>query len=168
MSTNRASPASITTPGTVQTGAREEQGVAFSGDGVSGARQLYVDVRMGSLLMHEARQRVVTRVFGLRRDEQSLLVTMILIGAAATALRDVAAPLWPHPSAAHAAIGTSMLNATLRGLAGPPSRKVPLAGAMIACAVLSHSLRPAFAGSARQIGTLFREVRAAFGARYAH
>ena len=168
MSTNRASPASITTPGTVQTGASEEQGVAFSGDGFSGAGQLYADVRTGSLLIHEAHQRVVTRVLGLRRDEQSLLVTVILIGAVATALRDLAAPLWPHPSAAQAAIGTSVLNATLRGLAGPPSRNVPLAGAIMACAVLSHSLRPAFAGSARQIGTLFREVRGALGARYAH
>jgi hypothetical protein len=168
MTARHASPAPIATPGTVQTGAREEPGVAFSADEVSGARLLLVDVRMRSLLMHEARRRVVTRMFGLGRDEQSFLVTMILIGAVATVIRDFAAPLWPRPSGADVAIGGSVLNATLRGLAGPPSRNVPLAGVMIACAMLSHSLRPVVAGSAREIGTLFSEVRAALGGRYGH
>ncbi len=166
MGTNHASLASIATPGTVQTGVRDQQGVAVSGHEVSGARLLYVDVRMRSLLMHEGRQRVVTRMFGLPRDEQSFLVTMILIGAVATVIRGFAAPLWPRPSGAHAAIGGSVLNATLRGLAGPPSRNVPLAGVMIACGMLAHSLRPAVAGSAREIGTVLHDVRAALGGRY--
>jgi hypothetical protein len=168
MSASHASPASIPTPGTVLADAREQPGVAFSADEVSGARLLVVDVRMRSLLMHEGRQRVVTRMFGLVRDEQSLLVTMILIGAVATVIRGFAAPLWPRPSGADAAIGGSVLNATLRGLAGPPSRNVPLAGVMIACGMLSHSLRPAVAASAREIGTVLRDVRAVFGSRYGH
>jgi hypothetical protein len=166
MSATDAPRASIATPGTVQTGARQEQGVAFNRDEFGVARLLFVDVRVRSLLMAEARRRVVTRVFGVPRDEQSFLVTMILIGAVATVLRGFAARPWPRPSGADAAIGGSLLNATLRGIAGAPARNMPLAGALIAFAVLSHSLRPAVAGSAREVRALAREVRAAFGARY--
>jgi hypothetical protein len=44
---------------------------------------------------------------------------------------------------------------------------MPLAGALIAFGLLSHSLRPAIAGSARQVRGLTQELRTAFGARYA-
>jgi hypothetical protein len=57
--------------------------------------------------------------------------------------------------------------AALRGIAGQPSRTMPLAGALIAFGLLSHSLRPAIACTAREVHGLTRELRAAFGARYA-
>lgn len=44
---------------------------------------------------------------------------------------------------------------------------MPLAGALIAFGLLSHSLRPAIAGTAHEVHGLTRELRAAFGARYA-
>jgi hypothetical protein len=168
MSATDAWRASTATPGTVQTGAREEQAVAFKGDEVGGAKLLFVDVKVRSLLIGEARRRVVTRVFGIPRDEQSFLVTMILIGAVGKVLRGFAPRPWPRPSGADAAIGGSLLNATLRGLAGAPSRNMPLAGALIAFAVLAHSLRPALFGSARDVHALERKVRAASDARYGH
>jgi len=43
---------------------------------------------------------------------------------------------------------------------------MPLAGGLIAFALLSHSLRPAVAGSAREVQALAHGVRSAFGARY--
>jgi hypothetical protein len=159
---------STATPGRVQTGARQEQGEAFNRDEVGGAKLLFVDVRVRSHLMGEARRLVVTRVFGVPREDQSFLVTMILIGAAGTVLRGFAARPWPHPSGADAAIGGSLLNATFRGIAGAPSQTIPLAGALIAFAVLSRSLRPAVAGSAREVRALARQARAAFGDRYGH
>ena len=58
------------------------------------------------------------------------------------------------------------MNASLRGLAGPPAKGMPLAGGLIAAAILSHSLRPAVVGSAREVRGLTRQVRTAFGARY--
>jgi len=67
-----------------------------------------------------------------------------------------------------AKIGSSLVNATFRGVAGARSQTMPLAGALIASALLSHSLRPAVAGSAREVRALAREVRAAGGARYGH
>lgn len=169
MSATDARRASTATPGTVQTGAREEQAVAFKGDEVEGAQLLFLDVEVRSLLIGEARRRLLTRVFGVPRDDQSFLVTMILLGAlGGTVLRGFAALPWPRPSGADAAIGGSLLNMTLREVAGAPSRKMPLAGALIAFAVLSHGLRPAVAGSARDVRALERKVRAASGARYGH
>jgi hypothetical protein len=127
---------------------------------------MVIDVRMRSLLLGEARKRAVTRAFGTPRGEQSFLVTALLIGAAATALRDLA-PRPPRPSRAGAAIGGTLVNTALRGLAGEPSAAMPLAGALIAFGLLSNSIRPTIVGSAHEVRQLTRELRAAFGARYA-
>jgi len=165
MSASDALRASTATPGAAPTGGRDEHGVALNGGGVGGARLLLVDVGVRSLLMGEGRQRVLTRVFGVPREDQSFLATVILIGAGATVLRGFA-PRLPRVSGADAAMGGSLLNATLRSAAGAPSQNIPLAGALIAVGVLSHSLRPAVAGSAREVRALARAVRVALGARY--
>jgi hypothetical protein len=166
MSASDALRAPRPTPGAAQTGGRYEHGVTLNGDGVGGARLLLVDVGVRSLLMGEGRQRALTRVFGVPREDQSFLATVILIGAGATVLRGFA-PRRPRVSGADAAMGGSVLSAALRSAAGAPSRNIPLAGALIAVGVLSHSLRPAIAGSAREVRALAREVRVALGARYA-
>jgi hypothetical protein len=149
-------------------GGREEQRATFNRDELSGTRLLLVDVSVRSHLMGEVRRRAVTRVFAVPREGQSFLVTMLLLGAVGTVLRDSAARALPHPSGAHAAIGGSVLSATVRGLAGAPSRNVPLAGALIAIAVLSHSLRPMFVGSVHEVRALAHGVGAAFAGRYGH
>ena len=131
------------------------------------ATMLYVDLRARSLLLGEARKRVVTHAFGIPRAEQSFLVSAILIGAAATVLRDLAPRPRHWPTRGDAAIGGSLANAALRGLAGEPSGAMPLAGALIAFGLLSKSLRPAIVGSAHEVRGLTRELRAAFDARYA-
>jgi hypothetical protein len=166
MSATDAPRASMTTPGTVQTSARDGQGTAFNGGDVGGARMLFVDVGVQSLLMGEARRRAVTRVFGVPSEDQSLLVTMILLGAAGSVVRGFAPRPWPRPSGVHAAMGGSLVGAMLRGIAGAPSRNVPLAGGLIAFALLSRSLRPAVAGSAREVRALAHGIGSAFGARY--
>jgi hypothetical protein len=45
---------------------------------------------------------------------------------------------------------------------------MPLTGAVIAFGLLSRSLRPAIVGTAHEVRGLSRELREAFGARYAH
>jgi hypothetical protein len=129
------------------------------------ARMLFVDVGVRSLLLGEARRRAVTRVVGIPAEDQSLLVTMIVLGAAGTVVRGLA-PRLPQPSRAHAAVGGTLLSTTLRGIAGAPSRNVPLAGGLIAFAQLSHSLRPTVAGSAREVRALAHGIGSAFRARY--
>ena len=128
------------------------------------APSLLGDARVASLLMADGRQRVVTRVFGVPREDQSFLVTVILTGAVVTVLRGLVPRPWPRPSGSDAAIGGSVFNATFGGIAGAPARSMPLAGALIGFALLSHSIRPALAGSAREVRALAREARAALRA----
>jgi hypothetical protein len=129
------------------------------------ARMLFVDVGVRSLLAGEARRRAVTRLFGIPAEDQSLLVTMIVLGAAGTVVRGLA-PRLPRPSGTQAAIGGTLLNTTLRGIAGPPSATVPLAGGLIAFALVSHSLRPTLAGAVRDVRALAHGIGSAFSARY--
>ena len=150
------------------TGVPEQQSLPLNGDDVRGAPRLLVDARVGSLIMGQARKGAVTRMFGVPPADQSLLATLILFAAAAAVLRDLTPRPWRHATGVDARIGASLVNAAFRGLAGPPSATMPLAGGLIAVAVLSHSIRPAVAGSAREIRALGREVRGAFGARYGH
>jgi hypothetical protein len=150
------------------TAAPEQQTMPSNAGDVHGATLLFVDMRVRSLLMHHARRAAVTRVFGVPRADQSFLATMILIGAVAAVLRDLTPRPWPQTTGAEARIGASLVNVAFRGIAGAPSRNMPLAGGMIAVALLSHSLRPAVAGSAREIRALTHAVRASFGGRYGH
>jgi hypothetical protein len=149
-------------------GLRVEAGSAANGDAIGGAQLLFVDMRFRSLLVRHARQTAVTRVFGVPAEDQSFLVRAILIGAAGTVVWGLVPRPWHRPSGADAEIGGLLLNAAFRGLAGAPSRNMPIGGALIALAVLSHSLRPAVAGSAREMHALERYFRHAFGARYGH
>ena len=133
-------------------------------DGV--ARMLLVDVGVRSLLIGDARRRAVTRVFGVPPDDQSLLVTMILLGALGTVARGLAPRQLPRPSGTHAAVGGTLVNTALRGIAGAPSGSMPLAGGLIAFALLSHSLRPTVAGSLREVRAFAHGIGSAFGVRY--
>lgn len=159
--------ASTATPEPVAGGVPADDGPAFNGDEIGGARLLFVDMSVRRLLMRHARQSVVTRIFGIPREEQSFLVTMIVIGGTGAVVRGLV-PRRPRPSGADAAIGGFLLNSTFRGVAGAPSGSMPAAGALIAFALLASSLRPAVAGSAREVRALTRHFRQAFGARYGH
>ena len=129
------------------------------------ARLLLVDVKVRSLLMAEARRHGVTRMSGIPREDQSLLVTMMVFGAAATVLMEYVSRPVARLTGSDAALGGVLVNATLRGVAGAPSGAMPLAGALMAFAVVSHGLRPAVAGSARALRTLTHGVETVFGAR---
>jgi hypothetical protein len=140
---------------------------ATDSDELGLARLLLVDVKVRSLLMAEARRHGVTRMSGIPREDQSLLVTMMVGGAAATVLLEYVSRPVARLTGADAALGGVFVNAALRGMAGAPSGAMPLAGALMAFAVLSHSLRPAVAGSARGLRALTRGAEVVFGARSA-
>src|SRR3954470_400620 len=130
------------TRGDSMTGVRDEHSLPLNSGDAHGATLLFVDMRLRSLMLRHARQGAVTRVFGVPRADQSFLATMILLAAVAAVLRDLAPRPWPQATAAEARIGASLVNVAFRGLAGAPSRNMPLAGALIALAVVSHSVRP--------------------------
>ena len=134
-------------------------------DDFPGAR-LSVDMRVWSLLLGEARRRTLTRAFGVPAEEQTLLVTLALLGAGGAVLRAAIPHMPARPSGADAAMGGSLVNSSLRGLAGAPSQAMPLAGALIAFGVLGHAVRPTVAGAVRDVRLASRRARAAFSARY--
>ena len=117
------------------TGVPEQQSLPLNGDDVRGAPRLLVDARVGSLIVGQARKGAVTRMFGVPPADQSLLATLILFGAAAAVLRDLTPRPWRHATGVDARIGASLVKAAFRGLAGPPSATMPLAGGLIAVAV---------------------------------
>ena len=134
---------------------------------VAGAGQFFADRRVEALLVGEARRRVVTRMFGIPGEEQSLLVTTILAGSVATAVGGLVARPLPRPSGSVAAIGGAVVNATFGAMAGVSPRTAPVAGGLIAFAVVAHALRPVVAASAREGRALMHDLRAAYDAQYA-
>ena len=148
---------------------------------VSPERLLVGDAIILFRILSEARDRVVARVFGVGKED-STLVTLIVLGAVARALRRIAAAprkqvrkVRSSPTAVgDAMIGTAALKETIDSIAGHPSRETSSAAALIAVAVLAHLSRPAVAGLLREVRESFRAViaegrrlRAQFTARAA-
>jgi hypothetical protein len=108
--------------------------------------------------------RAVGRVFGVS-GEGSTLLTLVVIGSVARGIRRVlAAPRTEirkarsSPNfASNTVIATAAVKETVDSIAGRPSRDTSFAAALIAFAVLTHSFRPAVAGS---LGALQKSVRA--------
>jgi hypothetical protein len=87
---------------------------------------------------------------------------LAVLGGAAGVLAGFAARPLPHPSGTDLAIGGAVINTGLRGLAGPPSAAVPLAGALIGFALVSHAIRPTSARSVHGVARLEHDARTAF------
>jgi hypothetical protein len=165
----------MTTPGEVQTGAREKA-TAGDRDELFGARLFVSDVdralsavRVAFLLTDEAYGRVVARVFGIPKGKQTVLVKLIMTSALATVVGGYA-PRLPRirPSAVGTASGGAVLNTALRAIAGAPSQNMPAAGALIGLALLGHGIRRGIGSTATRTS---REVHTAVhGAetRYGH
>jgi hypothetical protein len=132
---------------------------------VSPERLLVGDAIILFRILSEARHRAVARVFGAGK-EHSTLVTLIVIGAFASALRRAAAApgtqvrkVRSSPTAVgDAMIGTAAFRETVDSIAGPPSRDTSSAAALIAFAVLAHLFRPAVAGLLRAVRESFRAI----------
>jgi hypothetical protein len=161
MSTTVGPRASTATPVTVQTDDHGQQGPRSVRDDVGDGTSMFVNMRVASILVRYARQRAVTRMFGVPAEDQSSLVTLTLLGTVATVGGSVVVRLIPRPSGTDLAIGGVVANTGLRGIAGPPAAGIPLAGALIAFAVVAHSLRPAVAETVRETRRMVDESRAA-------
>lgn len=117
----------------------------------------YVIILFGLLV------RAVGRAFGVS-GQGSTLLTLVVIGSVVRGVRRVfAAPRTQirkarsSPNAAgNTLIATAALKETVDSIAGPPSRGMPFAAALIVLAVVAHAFRPAVAGS---LGALRKSVR---------
>ena len=168
----------MTTPGEVQTGAREKA-TAPRRDELSGARlfvsdvrQTLFDVRVVFLLTDDAYGRVIAKAFGIPKEEQTVLVKLIVTSALATALGGYAARLripLHRPSGVDVAIGGSVLNTALRGIAGAPSQHVPTAGVLAGLALLvGHGIRRGIRSTETVASRDVHEAAHVAEARYGH
>ena len=164
----------MTTPGEVQTGARQSA-TAADRDELFGARLFVSDVdralaavRVAFLLTDEAYGRVVARLFGIPKGKQTVLVKLIMTSALVTVAGGYASRL-PRirPSAVDAASGGAVLNTALRGLAGAPSQNIPAAGMLIGLALLGHGIRRGIrstaAGTSRDIHMAVHGAESRYG-----
>src|SRR2546423_2470492 len=150
----------MTTPGEVQTGAREKATAAHR-DELFGARLFVSDVdralsavRVAFLLTDEAYGRLVASVFGIPKGKQTVLVKLIMTSALATVLGGYASRL-PRirPSAVDTASGGAVLNTALRAIAGAPSQKMPAAGVLIGLALLGQGIGSTATRTSREVHT---------------
>ena len=165
----------MTPPGEVQTGAGEKATPA-NRDEIYGARlfvsdaaQALSDVRLACLLTGYAYELVITKAFGIPQEKQTIRVKLVMTSALAAVVAGYAARL-PRirPSGIDTAMGASVLNSALRGIAGGPSRNVPAAGVMVALAVLFPTIRHAIRSTATRASHDVHTAVHAAEARYGH
>ncbi|HEY4427438.1 MAG TPA: hypothetical protein VGN08_04470 [Solirubrobacteraceae bacterium] len=120
------------------------------------------DLYIGGRLIKEALHRAV----GLPRDA-SMFSTLFVLGVAAAALADIAAPVLRRvfrprrPSFAQAMIATAVAREIPRGIGGAQSRDTPFAGATITVSILAHALH-ALAGQLSRIPSAMVAFRRGF------
>lgn len=147
-------------------------GVAATGAGAptaGGTKMLLVDLRGALLVLNEARCRTVERVFGVRRDQVNLTTVIALLLVAEQARRRAERLKPPRrASVADVAIGVGALRESVYGVAGPASRDTPLAGSLIAIAVLGGLVRPPVVRSIHGMRASSRRMHTIFLGRYGH
>jgi hypothetical protein len=121
---------------------------------VSAERLLVGDL----IILFRLLERAVARAFGVSGEGSSLLTLIILASVARALRRGAAAPrkqvrkARSSPTlAGDSLIATAALKETVDSIAGHPSRDTQFAAGLIAFAVLTHSFRPAVAGSLRAL-----------------
>jgi hypothetical protein len=139
-------------------------------DDSDGARLLRTDLRVAHLLMKEARDRTVTRVFGVSRED-SFLVTMIALGIAAQVLHKRVAQVVNAPAVpafGDAAIGAGVLRASARRITGAASPHSPALDALLLTALAGAVLGPPLRAAVRGVKASSHRVRVDFDHRYGH
>jgi hypothetical protein len=126
------------------------------------------DAEIAVRLLNEARHRIMSRVFGMPR-ENSNLMTLFVIAASVRALHRAAAAPGTQVRKARSsptAIGDTMIGAavakeTVNGIAGRPARDMPFAAALIALAMTVYAVRAGIKRLLHEVRPLFRHVVAA-------
>jgi hypothetical protein len=113
---------------------------------------------LGAVLMvsNHMRRRLVSRFFGLSglTHNESLLITLLALGAVAKMIEDATPSLGrpPAPSAVHAVIGGTLIGDAVHALGGIGPKRTPGFAALIAFALIwnYHPLARAGIGIARE------------------
>ena len=135
-----------------------------------GGRELFlIDVGSALAVANEARYRTLEGLFGIKRSDANLLTAVIALMAANSVYEKVAATGPPKPPPIRdVAIGLGVLRESIYGVAGPAASDTPLAGTLIALAVLVGLTREPVTRSLRGMRTSSRRVYRGFRGRYGH
>jgi hypothetical protein len=131
---------------------------------------LLADTRTALLLANEARHRAVQRVFGLSPEQDNVL-TLLALGLMASAMHDAYRKVMegpPFPTGADLALGGASASELMLGVAGPPSRKGPLLGALLLGALLAGGARPVLRRSLAGLVGEERKLSFDFHRRYGY
>ena len=135
----------------------------------SGRALFLVDMSAGFALANEARYRTLEQVFGIRRSDANLLTTVMALMVANFVYEKVAAAGPPKPPPIRdIAIGLGVLRESIYEVAGPAASDTPLAGTLIALAVLVGLTREPVRRSLHGIGASSRRAYKGFRGRYGH
>jgi hypothetical protein len=121
-------------------------------------------VRVASIVTGQASGFVVTRVFGVPKDDQTVLVKALLNGTAATAVGGIVGevPLVRPTASGLFALG-GVLDAGLRALVGQPSEGMPAVGALVGLAVTAAAAHVAYARSSHGAAAMAHAVAHRYG-----
>jgi hypothetical protein len=135
---------------------------------LSSARLFAGDTVIASRLLNEARHRIMSRVFGMPR-EQSNLMALFVIAAFVRALQRAAAAPGTQVHKARSsptAVGDTMIGAalakeTVNSIAGHPARDTRFAAALIGLAMTVYTFRAAIKRLLHAVRPSFRHLAAA-------
>jgi hypothetical protein len=135
-----------------------------------GGRELFlIDMSAGFALANEARYRTLERVFGIKRADANLLMAVMALMVANTVYEKAAAVGSPKPPPIRdLAIAFGVLRESIYGVAGPAASDTPLAGTLIALAVLVGLTREPVIRSLHGVRSSSRRVYRGFRGRYGH
>lgn len=133
-----------------------------------GVRLLLADARVVTMLLDDARRRGMERLFGIPRDEDSALVTLIVMVLLARALQSRTPSRPSRPGVSGLVFGFGALREAAYDVAGPWSRESNYFGTLLTFALAAASARFVVRGTTRRAEAVAHEAYREFHHRYGH
>jgi hypothetical protein len=159
--TNRTTPLAQSRIVGVAAGATAVGEHAIALEDVAGAGLLVSDVRATLLLVDEARDRVIKRLFGVSRN-QSWPVTLIVLALVAHAAHEKSDQMLRGPDGRtrfDVALGVATLSELLIAIPGRSSQDTPSVGTLVTLAVVGALVRPGLSRTVHGIRTSSHRTR---------
>jgi hypothetical protein len=121
-------------------------------------------VRVASMVTGQASGFAITRVYGVPKEDQTVLIKVLLVGSAATVVAGIVGELPViRPTARGLIAGGGVLNVGIRTLGGPPSGTMPAFGALVGCALTAAVARAVLVRSWHDAAAMAHAVAHRYG-----